>query len=151
MGGVIPEDIKRASAEEETQLVARQLRGILERHPLPATITFLYFGLFPRLSPETNEEAAGLYVAGGESTEAEPVIDGYDDLPWFPQDEYLDSPPFERVKIEALREGADYNFFDYTLMFGAAAVLAKYAARALHLEQTLLVGFDSGDKVVVVL
>jgi len=150
-GGVIPDDICGANAEGETQIVARQLRGILERNPPPPNLTFLYFGLFPAAVSETSEETAGFYVAGGESSEAEPVLDGLDDLTWFPRDEYFDSPLLQRVKTEALRGGDDYNFYDYALMFGAAALLAKFAMRELRLDHTLLVGFDSGDVALVAL
>ena len=140
MGGVIPHDLKRVTAEEETQIVARQLRGILERHPPPPNLTFLYFGLFPAALSETSEETAGFYVAGGESGDAEPVLDGLDDLTWFPRDELFESPLLQRVKSEALRGGDDRNFYDYALMFGAAALLAKFAMRELRLDvKTLLV------------
>jgi hypothetical protein len=61
----------------------------------------------------------------------------------------LESPLLDRVKVEALHAGEDYNSYDYALMFGAAAILAKFAMRELGLKETLLVGFDSGDRAVV--
>lgn len=149
MGSVIPEDLRRMSAKAETQTVASQLRGVLERNPIPPNVTFLYFGLFTALRVGSGEEAAGFYVAGGSSTEAEPTIDRPEDLAYSPLDRFIESPLLERVKAEAPRAGEDHEFYDYALMFGAAAMLAKFAMRELGLKETLVVGFDSGDRAVV--
>jgi hypothetical protein len=149
MGVVIPDDLRQASAEAEVQIIAAQLRTIVERNPIPPSVTFLYFGLFGAVRLGSGEEAAGFYVAGGSGSDAEPAIDRPEDLVYFPLDRYLESPLLDRVKAEALHAGEDYNSYDYALMFGAAAILAKFAMRELGLKETLLVGFDSGDRAVV--
>lgn len=149
MGVVIPDDLRRASAEAEVEIIAGQLRTILEQNPIPPSVTFLYFGLFAAVRLGSDEEAAGFYVAGGSSSDAEPTIDRPEDLVYFPLERYLESPLLERLKAEALQAGEDYNSYDYALMFGAAAILAEFAMRELGLNQTLLVGFDSGDRAVV--
>ena len=149
MGVAIADDLRRVSAEAEAQIIAGQLRTIVERNPIPPSVTFLYFGLFGAVRLGAGEEAAGFYVAGGSSSDAEPTIDRPGDLVYSPLDRYLESPLLERVKAEALHAGEDYNSYDYALMFGAAAIRAKFAMRELRLNQTLLVGFDSGDKAIV--
>jgi len=149
MGVVIPDDLRQVSAEAEVQIIAGQVRTIVERNPIPPSVTFLYFGLFAAVRLGSDEEAAGFYVAGGSSRDAEPTIDRPKDLVYSPLGRYLESPLLDRVKAEALRAGEDYNSYDYALMFGAAAIPAKFATRKLGLLQTLLVGFDSGDRAVI--
>ena len=146
---MIPEELGRVSAEAETQIVAAQLRSILERSPVPPNLTFLYFGLFAAVRLGSGEEAAGFHVGGGSSAEVEPTIDGPEYLTYVPLDRFLESPLLQSVKAEALRGEEDYDFYEYPLMFGAAATLAKFAMRELRIEKTLVVGFDSGERVVV--
>jgi hypothetical protein len=68
---------------------------------------------------------------------------------YVPSDRFLESSLLGQVKSAATRGGDDYNFYDYALMFGAAAVLAKFSLQRLALEYPLIVGFDSGDRVLV--
>jgi len=148
-GGTIPDELIHANAAQEVAVVASQLRGIVQRNPMPADLTFFYFGLFAAADLDSGEERAGFYVSGGTSAAPQPIIDSWRDLPYFPEDRFLVSPLLEQIKVEALRGEEFYDFFDYAMMFGAAAMLAKFALRELGITKTLVVGFDSGDHLIV--
>ena len=147
-GEAIPAEIESVDSGAESKWIARQLTQIFGSDPLPAGLTFLYFGLFAGVGP-SGEDLAGFYVSGGTSENVEPVIESPDDLTYLPEKRFLSSALLQLIRVEALGDARRYDFFDYALMFAAAALLAKFALRELGLDKVLIVGFDSGDSAII--
>ena len=63
----IPPAVRDSDLASQVRELAKQLRDLFERTPLPQDLTFIYFGLFTAANPVTFEEEAGFYVAGGTS------------------------------------------------------------------------------------
>ena len=125
--------------EEESEKLTSQLAAALSNHPIPQEIRFLYFGLY-----EMADHRCGFYVSGGERAPENPTALTDSSLT-HPERVYLHS----RLLDELLRKSKEVpeldSWFGYALSWGAAAILAKYSARAVGLSQELLIGFDSGD------
>jgi len=139
----VPAELRAIDASGEVGRVAAQLVAGLAEEPPPANLSFLYFGLFDSWDPATEREGAGFYFSGGSGDPEEAIADG--DLAYMPETRYLESELLAAIKAAAPALGAESPAFDYGLMFGAAALLAKFAAREAGLTWPLLVGFDSGD------
>jgi len=69
----IPPAVRDSDLASQVRELAKQLRDLFERTPLPQDLTFIYFGLFTAANPVTFEEEAGFYVAGGTSNDPEVV------------------------------------------------------------------------------
>ncbi|MGE0144387.1 MAG: hypothetical protein AB7I19_11410 [Planctomycetota bacterium] len=130
----------------------RQLSQLIQRDPPPDDIDALWFGLFDAVDEE-GSECIGYYVAG---------IRGFDeDDPdsrcspaWWPEGRYLASATLAAIKeaeIEAGRRGADGQraYMGYAGQLGAALLVSRFGAEGLAGRRQLVVGFDSGDYVVV--
>ncbi|HEY8310485.1 MAG TPA: hypothetical protein VIG47_08010 [Gemmatimonadaceae bacterium] len=144
----IREELLSFDAGTEVRKIVAQVRHTMQQEPPLEDLTFLYFGLFTSVSPGApGGEGAGFYVSGG--TGSDPEADVHQRLTYFPDHRFLGSGLLQGIKMEVTCEGGDYEFYDYALMFGAAAVLAKFAVRELGLPYAVVVGFDSGDIVRV--
>jgi OPT oligopeptide transporter protein len=143
-GHLVPPKLCTWDASTEVEQVAEQLTRVFEEAPLPADLTFLYFGLVDLWIPERNAEEAGFHVAGGSGTDPEAEL-AEPRLPYYPEDAYLESTLLQEIRLASKALGPDYNVFDYGLMLGAAGTLAKFAVRRLQLSHAIMVGFDCGD------
>ena len=140
----IRDELRSFDVGTEVRSVATQVRDVMRQEPPPQDLSFLYFGLFTMMAPSAPGGAgAGFYVSGG--TGSNPEEDVHQRLTYFPEQRFLGSGLLQGIQMEATCEGGDYPFYDYALMFGAAAMLAKFALRELGLRYSLVVGFDSGD------
>jgi hypothetical protein len=148
-GGAIPDDFGLIDADADAESIAHQLRLIASVDHVPDDVTFLYFGLFTGMDEKSGGQIPGFYVSGGTQTDFPPVVESPRDLTYFPPNRFLWSRLLSRIQVEANGGGEDYNFFEYPLMFGAAAILAKFALRKLGVDKHLMVGFDSGDILLV--
>ncbi len=86
-------------------------------------------------------------MSGGTGVDPEEAV--HNNITYFPEHRFLDSGLLQGIKIEVTCGGGDYYFYDYALMFGAAAMLAKFVLRERGAPYALVVGFDSGDIVGV--
>jgi hypothetical protein len=129
--------------------IARRLALIFAMEPLPAGVTFLWFGLFDRIIE--GDQVQGYYVSGytGASPEDGCVV-------YMPGDRYLTSAVLNSISaaVERIRNSTRHKngqvpdgdpIRDYALMFGAAAILTKFAILSLTVRLPIYVGFDSGD------
>jgi hypothetical protein len=144
----VPYELRVWDIPAEVEQLAKQLAVVRELAPLPADLTFLYFGLFDWADVEDpsdyDKSTVGFYVSGGNGND--PAATLHDArLSYFPEDRFLESPLLQEIRIASRTLGPDYNVFDYGLMLGAAGVLAKFAAHELTLPYPIMVGFDSGD------
>jgi hypothetical protein len=130
--------------------LSSQLQRVFEIEPIPSEVAFLWFGLFDFL--KCGEELEGYYVSGWEGTNPEEGQEVY-----VPKGGYLASTVLNGVKSATKRieraEGGkvtdEFRALDYAVMFGAAALLAKFAILALTVRLAVYVGFDSGDWALV--
>ncbi|MGI9090284.1 MAG: hypothetical protein ACR2GG_04165 [Gemmatimonadaceae bacterium] len=146
--GVIDPEILAVNIDAEVDLVARQLQAIFDRTPAPEGLRLLYFGLFAAADGKTGAEQAGYHVSG--STRDMPPIETAADLAgpvldYRPALPYIFSELLQRIKAAALSSHDMYDFYDYAMMLGAAALLSRFALRRLGVVNRLVVGFDSGD------
>lgn len=149
-GGAVPDDFAFIDATADVENIARQIRSIFSSSPTPEDLTFIYFGLFAAVDQRSGGEAPGFYLAGGTTAAFPPAVEGGDSLTYLPPNRFLrGSRLLDLIKAEALRGGPDYNFFDYALMLAAASILAKFVLRKEGITKHLIVGFDSGDKLLV--
>lgn len=135
--------------------LTEQTDRLLRAAPLPAGVTFLWFGLCDVVIGDQDIE--GYYVSGWSGTDP----DEDRSLVYFPESRWLTSSvlngikdALRRVEKTALDAGKerpeDYHVLDYAVMFGAAAVLTKFAIQPLNARKIpVYVGFDSGDWALV--
>ena len=93
--------------------------------------------------PRRSRSGTSFYVSGGTGANPEEAV--HASLTYFPTRRFLGSGLLQGIKMEVTCEGGDHYFYDYALMFGAAAMLARFALHKLGLPYALVVGFDSGD------
>ena len=139
----VPARVRDVDTSAEVGRVASQLSAGLAEEPPPPGLSFYFFGLFDSWDPDAEREGAGFYFSGGSGEPEEVLAEG--DLDYFPEARYLESDLLHAIKAAAPELGKEYLVFDYGLMFGAAGVLAKFAAREAGLSESLIVGFESGD------
>ena len=125
--------------EEESEKLTSQLAAALSSHPIPKEIRFLYFGLY-----ELADRTCGFYVSGGERAPENPNALTDSSLT-HAERVYLHSGLLDDLLRKSKELPELDSWFGYALSWGAAAILAKYSAQRLGLNQQLLVGFDSGD------
>lgn len=135
--------------------LTEQTDRLLRAAPLPTGVTFLWFGLCD--SAIGDREIEGYYVSGWSGTNP----DEDRSLAYFPESRWLTSSvlnsikdALRRVEKAALHTGKerpeDYHVLDYAVMFGAAAILTKFAIQPLNAQKIpVYVGFDSGDWALV--
>jgi hypothetical protein len=133
---------------DDITYVAEQLERIFSTEPVPNNIGGLYFGLFDRLLDM--KEVEGYYISGWTGNVPDALAQG-GEAQYFPKERYISSRLLNSVKDETNRlrkSTADHNelaIFEYAVMFGAAAVVSRFAALSLGLRLPVYVGFDSGD------
>lgn len=142
-GCTVPASIRAHDIDAAVAALARALSTVLASEAPPESVNFLHFGLFDAWNPEEATAHAGLYLAGGIGDPERALANGQ--LAYRPRAGLLFSRLLDSIKAAAPPLGDDYNVFDYGLMFGATAVLARYAVREAGSPLAATVGFDSGD------
>ncbi len=143
------EKLRSIDVRGDIAFVSEQIRRVLDVAPVPTGIRYFYFGLFDQLLE--GREVAGYYVSGGSGDHAEKELAEGGRPQYFPPRRYLRSTILNVVKEEVLRlrqstqTYAASELFDYAVMFGAAALLTKFAALSLGVRLPIYLGFDSGD------
>ncbi|WP_309897151.1 hypothetical protein [Archangium sp.] len=147
--------LRALDVDRDVQHLARWLTHLFETEAPPVEMTGFWFGLFNPY--RGGKPSADLYVAGN------PYDARNGDWPcnpaWFPQGRYAQSQVLADIYSIAYEhsEGALMNEAAYplTLAFAALSVrtLAQKLDRRLLLagapERTFVVGFDSGDEMVL--
>jgi hypothetical protein len=132
--------------------LASQVEGVIAVDPIPSEVTFLWFGLFDLRTGDN----VGFYISGGTGTNP----DRDQRRLYWPEGRYLTSRVLDttkatimQVKRSARQKGKElsdeYHLLDYATMFGAAALLTRFAIRSLTIRLPVYVGFDSGDWALV--
>jgi hypothetical protein len=135
----LPLDINAA-----VSTAAREIDLKWKEEPVPNGIKFFYFGLFDlRLSGDPRDYA-GFYISGGEEYDPSDS-DSLCKLEYFPENRILRLSFLDSIKEVGKENPSIYPFVDYAVIFGAAAVVAKFSLKSLGQIQKLIVGFDEGD------
>ena len=127
--------------------IAEQVRNILKLEPIPANLTFLYFGLYDILDSD-GEEKPGFYLAGGQANSPESALDN-GDLSFFPDNRLLQSATLNAIYRILQQKPERTEVLKYAVAFGAAGIIAKNTSVSLGLKIPVYVGFDSGDYALV--
>ncbi len=121
-----------------------RVQDIVADEPIGRTIKVLYFGLFESESPKSKQPAAGFYLSGVKSFDPDD-LDTLCEPAYYPRGRYIRSELLDAVLRAAHADGRAGTFIFYAVLLGAAALLAKRAARDLGKKYRLVVGFDDGD------
>jgi hypothetical protein len=133
----------------EAEATTEQIRSIFAHEPLPSDVAFLYFGLYDRADSQDQFPSAGFYVAGGSGQDPSEALDS-GNLTYVPKHRSLNSDILNRIRELAYQRPEMRQLLDYTILFGAAAILAKSVVANLGLRLPVYVGFDSGDYGLVI-
>jgi hypothetical protein len=136
--------------EVGSQIAAQQVESILALQPLPANLSFVYFGLFDLVEHGEDFRYArvGCYFAGGTAPDPETALDR-GDLSYFPEKRFLNLDILNRIRELGLRLSVSRQLLDYVILFAATAIVAKNAVAILGIRLPVYVGFDSGDYALV--
>lgn len=146
-GAYVADAIRAINIRANVAAIGTQLRKVVAAEPIGA-VDFLYFGLYDAYDDRTGGTIPGFYVAGGQGEQPEEAVFEAP-LSYRPSTGDLESDALLRIRQAADADEAQRTFYEYALTFGAAAILAKFGARAAGLSLPLVVGFDSGDIVAV--
>ena len=135
-------------AASAAEAVSARVREILTAESVGRSIGCLFFGLFEGEFSDSDQPAAGFYLAGLKSFDPED-LEALCDPPYFPADRYIRSPLLDAVLRAAHADRRAGEFIFYALLLGAGALLAKHAVRDLKKKYRLVVGFDDGDVIEV--
>jgi len=148
-----------ATLDVRTDIVAltEQIAHLLQANPLPGEVAFFWFGLCDLLIGD--KEVEGYHVSGlsgtGPDDENQSTVYPPQEAHWL-ESRVLNGikdaiKQTERAALAAGNERPeDYYILDYAVMFGAAALLTKFAIEPLNLQIIpVYVGFDSGDWALV--
>lgn len=144
--------LRRIDIESDVASVGQQLAEIFRQDPPPDDIDAFWFGLFDGFD-EDGSERIGYYVAGVRGFDPDDE-DSVCFPAWSPDEGYLASSALAAIKeaeLDASRRDADdeRDWIGYAGQLGAALLVSRFAAAELAGERQLVVGFDSGDRVVV--
>lgn len=144
--------LRRVDIESDVASVGQQLAKLFQQDPPPADIDAFWFGLFDGFD-EDGSECIGYYVAGVRGFDPHDE-DSVCSPAWSPEEGYLVSSALAAIKqaeLDASRRDADdeRDWLGYAGQLGAALLVSRFAAAELASERQLVVGFDSGDYVVV--
>jgi hypothetical protein len=123
---------------------SKQLSKILKQHPIPNTITFLYFGLFDMVFSGDEKVYCGYYISGGDFYDPNDP-DSLCDQTYFPEGRFISSQFLDSIKILGSEDIKIFDFVDYFVLLGAAAILTKAVLNILNIKIQAFVGFDDGD------
>jgi len=144
VGRGLVEPLSALDLDEEIPALRARVRSIAARAPVE--VDTLVFGLFDGI-----EADGGVYTGfhlGGTS--------GFDvhtrwmlEAPtWLPQDRFLESPSLDAIaRLGPTARGEMRKAVSHTLLFGAAMLLARFAAAGL--AHRIVVAFDEGELAVV--
>lgn len=135
--------LQRVNIEEDAIAVVEQLRRIWSQEPVPAGVTFLYFGIYDLAKQVPVGAEAGFYISGGDGDPIRQLESG--NLSYFPTHRQLHSNVLDGIKAVASEFPEQAAVLEYTVMLGGAAMLARHAAESLKVILPIYVGFDSGD------
>lgn len=136
--------LRTAPIVDDIASVTAQLCQIFTKHPIPPGISFWWFGLFD--VEASGKEGAGFYVGGGRGDEQpEHQLAKGITFTYPPADDVLESQVLDVVQAQKTLMPDSYQILDYLLTFGAAAIIAKFAAAACGMTLPVFVGFNSGD------
>jgi hypothetical protein len=141
VGKAIVQAIAELDLDGELPALSARVREILRG--APADIDTLVFGLFDGIEAHPAEAFTGFHLratagfdAANRWLRAEPT--------WQPEDAFLVSRSLDALAAAALTaRGEARNAVKYTLRFGAAALLSRFASRGLPYR--IVVAFDDGD------
>jgi hypothetical protein len=136
--------LRNPGLAEDIRSISEQLSLLWSKEPLPRHISFLYFGIFDAINPETGREEAGFYVSGGVGTKPEEKLREAD-ITYFPENRFLKSSVLQLIKQAGKLNPRKREVLEYAVMLGAASILAKHAVIPHSLSLPIYVGFDSGD------
>jgi len=144
--------LREIDIEDDVASVSQQLNQLVRQDPPPDGIDAFWFGLFDALD-EDGAECIGYYVAGFRGFDADDE-DSLCSPSWSPECGYLASSVLAAIKqaeIDAGRRGAEseQSCLGYAGLLGAALLVSRFGAAALAGARSVVVGFDSGDHVVV--
>ena len=136
------------------------LGAVIQQEPPAAEVKAYWFGLFnPTL--ETGEPTCGLYISGStrySETDLDMEWACWDDDSYLPEARYARSTALEGI-YRLLSESGEPDLAaagEYTLCLGYAALAVRAACRsadpallARGCERPVVVGFDSGDWIVL--
>jgi hypothetical protein len=126
--------------------IQSQLIRILRTEPMPPGVDSLFFGLFDEII--SGSESAGFYVSGYSGDGFDGCVTPSTEPAYFPNRRFLDSQVLKAIKAEGKRHSnhpGERDVIDYAVMFGGAAILAKFSCIQLGFKLPIYVGFDSGD------
>jgi len=143
-------ELRSLDFEASSRVAAQQLSAMIRSQPLPSNLSFVYVGLVDLVDRTSrfNEVHVGCYFAGGTSFTAEESLNS-GDLSYFPQNRFFKLEILDRIKRLNYGEHHRQQLFDYVILFGAAAILAKEAVASVGIRAPLYVGFDSGDYALI--
>jgi hypothetical protein len=123
--------------------VANQLRSIWKEEPIPTDLRFFYFGLDDVWNEREQKEEAGFYVSGGRSQNAREELKS--GVSYLPRGRYLSTVTLKQIKEVERQLPERQEMLDYAVMFGAGAIIAKFAIKMVGVDLPVYVGFDFGD------
>jgi hypothetical protein len=143
--------------DSDIDALTKQIAHLLQANPLPAEVAFFWFGLCDLLIGD--KEVEGFYVSGlrgtGPDDHSQSTVYPSEKAHWL-ESRVLNGikdalKQIERIALDAGRKRPEqYHILDYSVMFGAAALLTKFAIEPLNLRTVAVyVGFDSGDWALV--
>jgi hypothetical protein len=129
-----------------SRLAADQVKEIIAAEPLPENLTFVYFGFYDSLGSDASARPVrvGFYLAGGTDINCWEALE-HGDLSYFPINRHLHLDMLDRIMYESPELLNKRDVFEFLLLFGAAAVIARSVVSQLGLHLPTFVGFDSGD------
>lgn len=146
-GYAVPKVLREYDITPLVAGLAQRLQSVAIAEPPPPGLTFYHLGLFDTGDPSTATETVGVYLAAGTGDPTQSLSRG--ELAYRPRGAVLESGFLNTIRAAALDLGAARNVFEYGLLLGAAAVLARFAIEAKEGVGAVTVGFDGGDYMVL--
>lgn len=146
-GYPVPKAIREYDITPLVVGLAQRLHALAAADVPPAGLTFYHLGLYDARDPRTTAETVGVYFAGGTGDPVRSLTRG--ELTYRPNGGVLESTFLNALRAAASDLGAARNVFEYGLLFGAAAVLARFAINPGEGVRAVTVGFDGGDYTII--
>lgn len=127
--------------DEELPVLTERVRAIARK--APGDIDTLVFGLFDGIDDDGAGVFTGFHLGGtaGFDPEARWILKA---LSWLPDDRFLGSAALDAIaRAAVVARGEPKKAVGHALRFGAAALLARFAAEGLPYR--VVVTFDDGD------
>jgi len=140
---LVDDNLKNPELRHEILEMAAKLSAIWATEPPLPNISFLYFGIFEAVDNK-NGVVPNLYVSGGTGADPEEKLNS-GNLSYLPKARFLDPSLLRLLASSRPLNSKKAEAFDYLVVFGASAILVKFALKACSITLPVFVGFDSGD------